>query len=182
MASPAASLDHPDSQQDADFFGNFSTAPQPATRASAAPAHQAQHQQAAVDPFDLFGEGSTIAAPAAVAGHHASADDGLFGDVQGNQGQEPSCVEHVLAVYTVAHQLLVMCFNQPWMCVLGNCLFVTKASGLAGFLAYAAAHCSSNIPPQFALSCLPPIWYHSLAQSCQMSLHAAFSASYFCCV
>lgn len=120
MASPAASLDHPDSQQDADFFGNFSTAPKPAAKPSAAPVQQAQHQQAAVDPFDLFGEGSTISAPAAIAGHPASADDGLFGDVQGNQGQEQSCVKHVLAVYTVAHQLLMMCFQSAWKYVLGK--------------------------------------------------------------
>jgi len=87
MASPAASLGIPDSQQDADFFGSFSPAPQSANKASAAPAFQAQGQQAAMDPFDLFGEGSTVPASAAVASQQTGADDGLFGDVQGNQGQ-----------------------------------------------------------------------------------------------
>lgn len=84
MASPAASLGHPDTQQDADFFGNFSPAPQSASKASAASAHQVQHQQIAVDPFDLFGEGSTVPAPAAAASQEASTDDGLFDDIQGS--------------------------------------------------------------------------------------------------
>ena len=87
MASPAASLGHPDTQQDADFFGNFSPAPQSASKASAASARQVQHQQVAMDPFDLFGEGSTVPAPVAAASQEASADDGLFGDIQGHQGQ-----------------------------------------------------------------------------------------------
>ncbi len=87
MASPAASLGHPDTQQDADFFGNFSPAPQSASKASAASAYQVQHQQVAMDPFDLFGEGSTVPAPVAAASQEASADDGLFGDIQGHQGQ-----------------------------------------------------------------------------------------------
>ncbi|KAA6417305.1 MAG: hypothetical protein FRX49_12729 [Trebouxia sp. A1-2] len=86
MASPAASLGHPDSQQDADFFGNFNPAPQSASKASAASARQLPHQQVAMDPFDLFGEGSTVPAPAAAASQDASADDGLFGDIQGHQG------------------------------------------------------------------------------------------------
>ncbi|KAL0025471.1 hypothetical protein WJX77_003681 [Trebouxia sp. C0004] len=84
MASPAASLGHPDTQQDADFFGNFSPAPQPAGKASAASARQVQHQQVAMDPFDLFGEGSTVPAPVAAASQEAGADDGLFGDIQGS--------------------------------------------------------------------------------------------------
>ena len=87
MASPAASLGHPDTQQDADFFGNFTPTPQSASKASAASAHQAQHQQVAMDPFDLFGEGSTVPAPVAAASQETSADDGLFGDIQGQQGQ-----------------------------------------------------------------------------------------------
>lgn len=86
MASPAASLGHPDTQQDADFFGNFTPTPQSASKASAASAHQAQHQQVAMDPFDLFGEGSTVPAPVAAASQETSADDGLFGDIQGQQG------------------------------------------------------------------------------------------------
>ena len=87
MMSPAASLGHPDTQQDADFFGNFSPAPQSASKASAASARQVQHQQVAMDPFDLFGEGSTVPAPVAAASQEASADNGLFGDIQGHQGQ-----------------------------------------------------------------------------------------------
>ncbi|KAL0050820.1 hypothetical protein WJX82_007764 [Trebouxia sp. C0006] len=86
MASPAASLGHPDTQQDADFFGNFSPAPQSAGKSSAASARQVQHQQVAMDPFDLFGEGSTVPAPVAAASQETSADDGLFGDIQGHQG------------------------------------------------------------------------------------------------
>ena len=41
-----------------------------------------------MDPFDLFGEGSTVPAPEAAAGgsQHSPADDGLFGDVEGHQG------------------------------------------------------------------------------------------------
>ena len=89
MASPAASLGVPDNQQDADFFGNVRPAAQ---KASASPAHSAHAQQSAMDPFDLFGEGSTVPASAAAGSHqaaasqHAGADDDLFGGAQGNQG------------------------------------------------------------------------------------------------
>ena len=88
MASPAASLGHPDSQQDTDFFGTFGSPSQPSARSAAASPQQAQRQQAAMDPFDLFGEGSTVPAQEAAAGgsQHPSADDGLFGDVEGHQG------------------------------------------------------------------------------------------------
>lgn len=86
MASPAASLGHPDSQQDTDFFGTFGSPAQPSARSS--PEQQPQHQQAAMDPFDLFGEGSTVSAPGAAAdgNQHPPADDGLFGDVEGHEG------------------------------------------------------------------------------------------------
>ncbi len=87
MASPAASLGHPDTQQDADFFGKFSPATQSASKAPAASAHQVQYQQVAMDPFDLFEEGSTVPAPAAATSQETNADDGLFGDIQGHQGQ-----------------------------------------------------------------------------------------------
>ena len=87
MASPAARLGHPDTQQAAAFFGNFSPAPQSAGKRSAASARQVQHQQVAMDPFDLFGEGSNVPAPVAAASQETSADDGLFGDIQGHQGQ-----------------------------------------------------------------------------------------------
>lgn len=92
MASPAASLGHPDSQQDSDFFGfgSFGSPAQHTGRSSAATAAPFQHQQASVDPFDLFAEGSTVPASAAAASVSGSqgavADDGLFGDVEGRQG------------------------------------------------------------------------------------------------
>ena len=88
MASPAASLGHPDSQQDTDFFGTFGSPTQPSARSPAAPPHQPPRQQAAMDPFDLFGEGSTVPAPGTAAGgsQHSPADEGLFGDVEGHQG------------------------------------------------------------------------------------------------
>ena len=88
MPSPAASLGHPDSQQDTDFFGTFGSPSQPSASSPAAPPQQPQRQQAAMDPFDLFGEGSTVRAPGAAAGgsQHSPADDGLFGDVEGHQG------------------------------------------------------------------------------------------------
>lgn len=90
MASPAASLGIPDNQQDADFF--FSPAPDPASKTPSAPSYQLQQTPMAVDPFDLFGEGSTVPAPAAVAHQQPSTDQGLFGDVDGNQGEWQSCI------------------------------------------------------------------------------------------
>ena len=88
MASPAASLGHPENQQDTDFFGSFGSPAQPSARSSAAPAQQSQHQQAAIDPFDLFGEGSTVPATGIVAGGSplSPTDDGLFGGIEGHQG------------------------------------------------------------------------------------------------
>ena len=86
MASPAASLGHPDSQQDADFFGSFGSPAQASAKSS--PAQQPQHQQASMDPFDLFGEGSTVPAPGAAAGGSrlSPANDGLFRAVEGHKG------------------------------------------------------------------------------------------------
>lgn len=94
MASPAASLGPPDSQQDTDFFGSFGSPAQPSAKAS--PAQQSHHQPATMDPFDLFGEGSTVlAAETGASGSQHSptddagglgGDDGLFGAVDGHQG------------------------------------------------------------------------------------------------
>ena len=95
MASPAASLGIPDSQQDAEFFGSFGSPA--AQRASGSPGRHAKHQQAAMDPFDLFGEGATVPASAASSSQHAAAsqqggaDNSLFGDVQGAQGESVVC-------------------------------------------------------------------------------------------
>lgn len=116
MASPAASLGHPDSQQDADFFGNFNPAPQSASKASAASARQLPHQQVAMDPFDLFGEGSTVPAPAAAASQDASADDGLFGDIQGHQGKAfTSCWLFQSSSLTMAYTPVVVIVSR-WPC------------------------------------------------------------------
>lgn len=84
MASPAASLGPPDSQQDTDFFGSFGSPAQPSARAS--PAQQSHHQPAAMDPFDLFGEGSTVLAAetGASGSQHSPTDDG--GGVGGSDG------------------------------------------------------------------------------------------------
>ena len=89
MASPAVSLGIPDNQQDSDFFGSFGSPAQPSARPSAQQTQHAQHQQPAVDPFDLFGEGSTMPASAAAAtsSQPAPTDDGLFGDVEGHSGE-----------------------------------------------------------------------------------------------
>lgn len=104
MASPAASLGHPDSQQDTDFFGSFGSPAQPTARGG--PAQQSHHQPAAIDPFDLFGEGSTVSAAGAnaAASQHSLADDrgleggsdNLFGGVEGHQGDLHTAHAHPL--------------------------------------------------------------------------------------
>lgn len=93
VASPAASLGIPDSQQDSDFFGSFGSPAQASGKSSAVHAQQPQQNPPPMDPFDLFGEGSTVPASAAasatasVRSQPAAADDGLFGDVEGHQGK-----------------------------------------------------------------------------------------------
>lgn len=94
MASPAVSLGIPNDQNDFDLFGNVgsSSSAQHAQRSQASPAAPSQLQSGSVDPFDLFGEGSTVPASAAVQANQAgaatgTADDSLFGDIGGYQGE-----------------------------------------------------------------------------------------------
>lgn len=95
MASPAASLGIPNDQNDFDLFGNVgsSSSAQHAQRSQVSPAAPGQAQSGSVDPFDLFGEGATVPASAAVQANQAgvSVDDSLFGDVGGYQGKVYVC-------------------------------------------------------------------------------------------
>lgn len=94
MSSPAASLGIPNDRSELDLFGNISSSSsaQHAQHSQAAKAGASGHTQSiAVDPFDLFGEGSTVPASAAAPANQAGpatagADDSLFGDVGGYQG------------------------------------------------------------------------------------------------
>lgn len=106
MASPAASLGIPDDRNDFDLFGNVgSSSAQHAQHSQATAGPSSQTQAGSVDPFDLFGEGSTVPASAAAAARAppagASADDSLFGDVGGYQG------EIILAITAVQVVMLV---------------------------------------------------------------------------
>ena len=127
MASPAASLGPPDSQQDTDIFGSFGSPAQPSARPS--PAQQSHHQPPAMDPFDLFGEGSTVSAAETVASgsQQSPADDGgraggrdvLFGGIEGHQGDFRLLL--LILIFSSTDRACIACTYTAILCSHARC-------------------------------------------------------------